>query len=128
MVATRWNLPDQKQNTCAGIFQWCCPLTVIFEWVGNGAWEVQNTDGRLILTAEVTKNKIAKTSKIYLNNLFKYILLVLAILFFLIYYFVTSAARISLPSVFCILDNLLIKVYKRYPAPLIGLSLWYCKF
>ena len=27
-----------------------------------------NTDGRMILTAEVTKNKIAETSKIYLNN------------------------------------------------------------
>ena len=37
-----------------------------------------------------------------------YILLVLAILFF-----VSSAARISLPSVFCILDILLIQVYKR---------------
>ena len=29
---------------------------------------MQNTDGRLILTAEVTKNKIGKTSKIYLNK------------------------------------------------------------
>ena len=37
-----------------------------------------------------------------------YILLILAILFF-----VTSAVRISLPSVFCILDNLLMQVYKR---------------
>ena len=44
----------------------------------------------------------------YRANLFKYILLVLAILFF-----VTSAVRISLPSVFCILDILLIQVYKR---------------
>ena len=52
----------------------------------------------------------------------KYILLVLAISFF-----VTSAVRISLPSVFCILDNLLIQVYYRSgrdPAPLIGLSVW----
>ena len=75
-----------------------------------------NTDGRLILTAEVTKNKMAETTKIYFNkvaryfglqqkpssrangeNLFKYILLVLAILFFVIY-----AVRISLPSIFCI--------------------------
>ena len=30
--------------------------------------KIQNTDGRLILTAEVTKNKIAKTSIIYLNK------------------------------------------------------------
>ena len=44
----------------------------------------------------------------YRENLFKYILLVLAILFF-----VTFAVRICLPSVFCILDNLLIQVYKR---------------
>ena len=44
----------------------------------------------------------------YRENLFKYILLVLAILFF-----VTCDVRISLPSVFCILDNLLIQVYKR---------------
>ena len=44
----------------------------------------------------------------YRANLFKYILLVLAILFF-----VTSAVRISLPSVFCILDIVLIQVYKR---------------
>ena len=44
----------------------------------------------------------------YRANLFKYILLVLAILFF-----VSSAVRISLPSVFCILDILLIQVYKR---------------
>ena len=29
---------------------------------------MQNTDGRLILMAEVTKNKIGKTSKIYLNK------------------------------------------------------------
>ena len=69
--------------------------------------ERQNTDGRLILTAEVTKNELAKTSKIW-ANFFKYILLVLAILFF-----VTSAVRISLPSVFCIWDILLIQVYKR---------------
>ena len=44
----------------------------------------------------------------YRANLFKYILHVLAILFFF-----TSAVRISLPSVFCILDILLIQVYKR---------------
>ena len=37
----------------------------------------------------------------YRANLFKYILLVLPILFF-----VTSAVRISLPSVFCILDQI----------------------
>ena len=49
--------------------------------------KMQNTDGILILTAEGTKNKIAKTSKIYLNILF----------------FVTSAVRISLPSVLCII-------------------------
>ena len=36
------------------------------------------------------------------------VLVVLAILFF-----ATSAVRISLPSVFCILDILLIQVYKR---------------
>ena len=45
----------------------------------------------------------------YRAHLFKYILLVLAILFF-----VSSAVRISLPSVFCILDILLIQVYKRF--------------
>ena len=44
----------------------------------------------------------------YRANLFKYILVVLAILSF-----VTSAIRISLPSVFCILDILLMQVYKR---------------
>ena len=44
----------------------------------------------------------------YQANLFKYILLVLAIIFF-----VTSAVRISLPSIFCILAILLIQVYKR---------------
>ena len=32
--------------------------------------KMQNTDGRLIVTAEVTKNKIAKTSKIICLNLF----------------------------------------------------------
>ena len=37
-----------------------------------------------------------------------YILVVLDILFF-----VTFAVRISLPSIFCILNNLLIQVYKR---------------
>ena len=57
---------------------------------------MHNTDGRLILTAEVTKNKM-----------FKYILLVLAILFF-----VPSAVRISMPSVFCILDILLIQAFQ----------------
>ena len=31
-------------------------------------FEMQNTDGRLILTAEVAKNKMAKTSKIYFNK------------------------------------------------------------
>ena len=34
--------------------------------------KMQNTDGRLILTAEVTKHKIAKTSKIYLNKFARY--------------------------------------------------------
>ena len=33
---------------------------------------MQNADGRLILTAEVTKNKIGKTSKIYLNKFARY--------------------------------------------------------
>ena len=33
---------------------------------------MQNTDERLILTAEVKKNKIAKTSKIYLNKFARY--------------------------------------------------------
>ena len=53
-------------------------------------------DGRLILTAEVAKIKMEKTTKLYL---LKYILLVLAILFF-----TTSAVRVSLP-IFCILNN-----------------------
>ena len=102
----------------------------------------ENIDGRLILTAEVAKNKMAKRTKIlthfpdisvcntnlpggltffrsapeegacckpkYRANLFKYILVVLAILSF-----ITFTVRISLPSVFCILNNLLIQVYKR---------------
>ena len=33
---------------------------------------MQNTDARLILTAEVTKTKMAKTSKIYLNKFARY--------------------------------------------------------
>ena len=33
---------------------------------------MQNTDGLQILTAKVTKNKIAKTSKIYLNKFARY--------------------------------------------------------
>ena len=60
---------------------------------------MQNIDGRLILTAEVAKNIMAKKTRIYFNwaSLLKYILVVLVILFF-----ATSAVRISLPSIFCI--------------------------
>ena len=57
---------------------------------------MQNTDGRLILKVKVTKNKKVNRNiaQIRLNQ-------------------DQSAIRISLPSVFCILDHLLIQVYKR---------------
>ena len=41
----------------------------------NNYIEMQNIDGTLILTAEVTKNKIAKASKIYLNKFARYFVL-----------------------------------------------------
>ena len=63
----------------------------------------QNIDGRLTLTVEVTENKMAKTT-----NLFKYILVVLAILLSSLPP-LGSACRLY----FCILDNLLIQVCKR---------------
>ena len=40
-------------------------------WISK-LFKMQNLDGRLILTAEVTKNKMAKTTKIYFNKFARY--------------------------------------------------------